>query len=82
MGKWSEVSLCDEVNASAPCSVEFALKAHFPDDKQQTYPAKGIPYRATNTPQGTIEGVLDGNGEVIIPDTGIGSVHIEVMPGG
>ena len=78
--KWSEVSLCNEVNASAPCSVEFTLKACFPDDKQQTYLAKGIPFRATNTPQGTIEGVLDGNGSVIIPDVGIGSVTIEVLP--
>ena len=78
--KWSEVSLCDEVNASAPCSVEFTLKACFPDDKQQTYLAKGIPFRATNTPQGTIEGVLDGNGSVVIPDVGIGNVTIEVLP--
>jgi len=78
--KWSEVSLCDEVNASAPCSVEFTLKACFPDDKQQTYLAKGIPFRATNTPQGTIEGVLDSNGSVVIPDVGIGNVTIEVLP--
>ena len=79
MGKYSEVSSSTETNASAPCSVEFALKAHFPDDKQQTYPAEGIPYKAY-TPQGLVEGTLDGNGEVIIPDTGIGSVHIEILP--
>jgi hypothetical protein len=79
MSKYSEVSSCNEVNASAPCSVEFALKAKFPDDKQQTYPAKGIPYRA-HTPQGVVEGMLDGNGEVIISDTGIGSATIEVHP--
>jgi len=79
MSKYSEVSSSTEINASAPCSAEFALKAKFPDDKQQSYPAKGIPYRA-HTPQGVVEGTLDGNGEVIISDTGIGSVTIEVHP--
>jgi len=33
-----------------------------------------------HTPQGTIEGVLDGNGSVVIPDVGIGNVTIEVLP--
>jgi len=79
MGKYSEVSSTTEVNASAPCAVEFGLKANFPDDKQQTYPATNIPFKA-RTPQSIVEGVLDSNGEVIIQDVGIGNVTIEVLP--
>ncbi len=59
--------------------MEFALKAHFPDDRGQTFPAVGIPYIAL-TAQGGVEGRLDGSGEVIIPDTGIAAVTIETLP--
>ena len=79
MGKYSEISSTTEVNASAPCSVEYQLQAKFPDDKGQTYSAKGIAYTA-QTPQGAVDGVFDGNGEVVIPDVGIGNVTIEVLP--
>ena len=63
MGIYSEISSSTEINASAPCSAEFAIKAHFPDDRGQTFPAVGIPYRAL-TAQGVVEGRLDGSGEV------------------
>lgn len=78
MGKYSELSSTTEVNASAPCSVEYQLQAHFPDDKGQTYPAKDIPYTA-RTPQGVVEGTLNAKGEVILKDVGIGNVKIKVL---